>query len=203
MTAAPGTIALRATQEDGSCDHCKRVKFKSAFLRSDTFLVARQPDVVLVPDDVALVIPLELDSTSIPDSAESLWRATLLLTPEAERRVAKLKDDRQGGLVLAFSDAGPIGVVPLASLGRSVSLGEFRSMAQLKKALEPFATIEDATVQRVEVFSDTELDSLREADRVIDRSEKLARESAELERLFQEGRISKEEMVERLGELGD
>ena len=193
-------IDLRIVLEKDRCrEDCEMIEVDSAMLGHLTLWVRPRVDLVLSPDDVVSITPVQLSSVSASSPKISLWAGTLRLTPEAAGRLHTLQSELAADDVILFSaDGQPLSVTYAHLAGQMMALGEFSSRSEVLEKLGKYGEITQGTGEVVEVFSSSGLETLRRSDRLLEESEGMKGKSEEIEKLFDEGKISREEMIERL-----
>lgn len=199
----PSSLEFYVVKDEAQCrKDCEKVTFDSLLLGTTVFWVNQRPDLVLSPDDITAIIPVQLSAANIERPETVVWTGTLRLTEEADARLRRLGSElTPQDRILASSGGEPLSVSYARWLGQMMGLGEFSSREELKETLGEYGKVEEGTGEVVEVFSSQELEANRRRHQLIENSETMQAEMEKIQRLAEEGKISRAEMIERLTEL--
>ena len=196
-------LEFRSVMDEQQCrEACEVVHFESVQLGKITFWVRSRPDLVLARDDLYSIIPMKLSGVSADHPEMIVWSAMLRLRPEAARQVRSFgnklaPEDR----VLISMDGEPLDVAYSRHIGQMMGVGAFTSRDELVTRLGKYAAVDEALSDEVEVFTPEELAAQRQRKQALETSEQTLRTMEDIRRSAAEGKITNEEMLERLHEL--
>lgn len=198
-------LELHVVRDEQECDRdCAQIEFDSLLQGTMVLWVNRRPDLVLSPGDITSIVPVELSAVSIERPRAVIWTGTLILTPQASRQLRELASGLSAyDRILVSSGGEPLSVSYAEWLGQMMGVGEFPSLEELKQLLGQYAEVVQGSGEKIEVFSPEELEAERQRQQHIEQSERMRSETERIQKLAEEGKISRKEMVKRLVELGN
>lgn len=194
---------------DRGSDECSPPCFErvvqSPLLGPVTVNVAATPNATLSGGDVLAVATTKLGSFDHADPDRVLWSATATLSTDAASELLAFAESLESDQrVLVTVDSEPSTVVYANGLGRFVRVGEFETQPaaeRLARAFRPSTIFVAGDI--TEVKSRAQLERDRTTERLLDESVVMQQEVERIQRLANDGTISKQEMIERLANLRD
>lgn len=192
-------IELHVVVPEVQCQSdCVSIDFRSTAYRVD-----RKPALVLGAADIDAIFPVRLFGIDDGAPEASYWKASLMVTTEAKRQLDGIRAALDPEDQVAFLiDGQPLSVIYSSWLGPLVGVGEFSSRDELVSTLGTLAPIMDSSDEGIEVFSADERQRRAQTRALLEESDRMFQETERLHRLAEEGKITREEMIRRLGELG-
>lgn len=189
-------VAIYVTRSIAECAECKRIEVAIATTHptSSALFIPETPDISVEAKDVAAVSPIRHDDR--PSSAR--WSVEIDLEPNAAGALNQVVKDLGGSRIGVISIAGMYRETYLTGEDTSLTLSDFSSLEEIKKALAGYPFVPDEAVGTAETHAATRDPAVDEADRSIERSHAFFRESERIRKLYDDGTIDHDEMVRQL-----